>query len=77
MLKARVIDRNYNPLPNYKISIAGLDMTTDDNGNIDTYIPYEKQRCSYVVMNDTLTDVGLASRLAIIADQMLNLNVIM
>lgn len=68
MLKARVIDRNYNPLPNYKISIAGLDMTTDDNGNIDTYIPYEKQRRIYVVMKDTLTDVGLASRLAIIAD---------
>lgn len=68
-LKARVIDRNYQPLPNYKITIAGLDMTTDDKGNIDTYIPYENQRRSYVVLNDTLTDVGLASRLAIIVDK--------
>lgn len=67
-LKARVINRNYKPLPNYKISIVGLDLTTDDKGNIDTYIPYENQRRSYVVMNDTLTDVGLASRLAIIVD---------
>lgn len=67
-LKARVIDRNHHPLPNYKISIAGLDLTTDDKGNIDTYIPYENQRRSYVVMNDTLTDVGMASRLAIIVD---------
>ena len=67
-LKARVIDRNHHPLPNYKISIAGLDLTTDDKGNIDTYIPYENQRRSYIVMNDTLTDVGLASRLAIIVD---------
>ena len=68
-LKARVIDRNYQPLANYKISIAGLDMTTDDKGNIDTHIPYENQRRSYVVLNDTLTDVGLASRLAIIVDK--------
>ena len=67
-LKARVIDRNHHPLPNYKISIAGLDLTTDDKGNIDTYIPYENQRRSYIVMNDTLKDVGLASRLAIIVD---------
>ena len=68
MLKARVIDRNYKPLANYPITIAGLDMTTDDKGNIDAYIPYEYQRRSYIVMNDTLTDVGLASRLAIIVD---------
>ena len=67
-LKARVIDRNHHPLPNYRISIAGLDVTTDDKGNIDTYIPYENQRRSYIVMNDTLTDIGLASRLAIIID---------
>ena len=67
-LKARVIDRNHHPLPNYKISIAGLDLTTDDKGNINTYIPYENQRRSYIVMNDTLTDIGLASRLAIIID---------
>ena len=67
-LKARIIDRNYHPLPNYKISIAGLDLTTDDKGNIDTYNPYKNQRRSYIVMNDTLTDVGLASRLAIIVD---------
>ena len=40
----------------------------DDKGNIDAYIPYENQRRTYVVMNDTLTDIGLASRLAIIVD---------
>ena len=68
MLKARVIDRNYHPLPNYPVTIAGLDLITDDKGNIDAYIPYENQRRSYVVMNDTLTDVGLASRLAIVVD---------
>ena len=67
-LKARVINRNYHPLPNYTVTIAGLDMTTDDKGNIDAYIPYENQRRTYVVMNDTLTDIGLASRLAIIVD---------
>ena len=68
-LKARVIDRNYHPLPNYTVTIAGLDMTTDDKGNIDAYIPYENQRRSYVVLNDTLTDIGLASRFAIIVDK--------
>lgn len=67
-LKARVVDRNYKPIPNYKVAIVGMVLTTDEQGNVDTLIPYEKQQRSYVVMNDTLTDVGLASRMAIVVE---------
>lgn len=66
MLRARVVDGNYMPLPNHKLSIAGICVESDGGGNIDTLIPFANQRRSYVVMNDTLTDVGLASRLAIV-----------
>lgn len=67
-LRLCVVDCCLDPLPNYELSIAGLSLTTDDEGNIDTLIPFENQRWSYVVMGDTLTDVGFNSRMAIVAD---------
>ena len=68
MLKARVVDDNYKPIPNYSLSVAGLSVTTDAKGNIDTLIPYKYQQQKYVVLNDTLENIGLASRFAIIVD---------
>ena len=68
MLKTRLVDRNYRSLPNYTIDIEGMSFTSDANGNIDAYIPQHLQRESYVVMNDTLRNVGLSSRLLIIVE---------
>lgn len=68
MLKARVVDGSYKPIPNYTLSVAGLSITTDTKGNIDTLIPYKYQQQKYVVLNDTLENIGLASRFAIIVD---------
>lgn len=68
MLKARVVDGSYKPISNYSLSVAGLSVTTDAKGNIDTLIPYKYQQQKYVVLNDTLENIGLASRFAIIVD---------
>ena len=68
MLKTRLVDRNYRSLPNYTIDIEGMSFTSDANGNIDAYIPQHLQRKSYVVMNDTLRNVGLSSRLVIVVE---------
>jgi hypothetical protein len=68
MLRARVVDGNYKPLPNYTIDVEGLSITSDANGDIDAYIPLHLQRESYVVANDTLKSVGLSSRFAIIVE---------
>ena len=68
MLKTRLVDRNYRSLPNYTIDIEGMSFTSDANGNIDAYISQHLQRESYVVMNDTLRNVGLSSRLLIVVE---------
>ena len=68
MLKARLLDGNYKPRPNYTIDIEGMSFTSDAKGDIDAYIPLHLQRESYVVANDTLKNVGMSSRLAIIVE---------
>jgi hypothetical protein len=68
MLKARLLDGNYKPRPNYTIEIEGMSFTSDAKGDIDAYIPLHLQRESYVVANDTLKNVGMSSRLAIIVE---------
>lgn len=68
MLKARLLDGNYKTRPNYTIEIEGMSFTSDAKGDIDAYIPLHLQRESYVVANDTLKNVGMSSRLAIIVE---------
>ncbi len=65
LLRARLIDNNYKPVTSYVLEIAGVRVASDNNGNIDTIIPFANQRESYVVMGDTLRNVGLTSRFAI------------
>lgn len=68
-LRAQIMDKSYNPLPNRKIEVAGITVVSDDNGNIDIQIPYNRQCKGYVVEGDTLYNVGLCSRFAIILDR--------
>lgn len=68
-LRAQIMDKSYNPLPNREIEVAGITVVSDDNGNIDIQIPYSRQNQGYVVEGDTLYNVGLCSRFAIILDR--------
>ena len=65
-LRARVVDENMTPRPNYALDIAGVKVVSDDNGDIDTVIPFASQRQTYEVEGNTLSDVGLTSRFAIV-----------
>jgi hypothetical protein len=67
--RAMVMDKLCNPLPHCEIEVAGMTTVSDDDGNIDIQIPYNRQSQSYVVENDTLYNVGLCSRFAIIIDR--------
>lgn len=67
-LRAQLMDKSYNPLPNRAIEVAGVAVESDDNGNIDIQIPYCRQSQCYVVEGDTLCNVGLCSRFAIVLD---------
>lgn len=67
-LRAQIMDNSYNPLPNREIKVAGTTVVSDENGNIDIQIPYSRQSQGYVVEGDTLYNVGLCSRFAIILD---------
>lgn len=69
MLRAQIMDKSYNPLPNREIEVAGIIVVSDVNGNIDIQIPYSRQSNGYVVEGDTLYNVGLCSRFAIIVDR--------
>lgn len=66
--RAQLMDKSYNPLPNRAIEVAGVAVESDDNGNIDIQIPYCRQSQCYVVEGDTLCNVGLCSRFAIVLD---------
>lgn len=65
LLRVRVLDLNNRPLPNYTFEIAGMRVTSDGEGCVDTLIPFANQHQSYVVVGDTLRDIGLTSRYVI------------
>lgn len=65
LLRVRVLDLNNRPLPNYTFEIAGMRVTSDSEGCVDTLIPFANQHQSYVVVGDTLRDIGLTSRYVI------------
>lgn len=66
VIRACLISPNGRVVPNYSLTIAGCSATSDANGNIVIHIPFRQQHQSYVVMNDTLSDVGLVSKFAIV-----------
>ena len=68
-IRARVVDKNMVLLPNYALDIAGVTVVSDENGDIDTVIPFALQRQTYEVEGNTLSDVGLTSRFAIVVKE--------
>lgn len=68
-LRAQIMDKSYNPLPNRELEVAGITVVSDDNGNIDIQIPYSHQNQRYIIEGDTLYNVGLCSRFAITVDR--------
>lgn len=68
-LRARVLDSKNRPMSNYTLEVAGMRVTTNDRGYIDTLIPFANQSQSYVVMGDTLRNIGLTSRYVIYGER--------
>lgn len=64
-IRARFLDSQMTPIPYHATTIAGVPVVADDEGNIDVHIPYDRQSYSYVVYQDTLSNVGMSSRYAI------------
>jgi len=47
-----VYDKNVNPVPDLKLSVQGHEATTDNDGNINLFIPIEEQDTIYRVSAD-------------------------
>ena len=69
LLRARVLNSENRPMSNYTLEIAGMTITTNERGYIDTLIPFANQCQSYVVMGDTLKNIGLTSRYVIYGER--------
>ncbi len=68
-LRARFVDSHYRPIPHHKSTVAGIAIEADAQGYIDMHIPFSRQAESYLVEQDSLTNVGLTSCYVVIVEK--------
>lgn len=67
-IRARIMNARYQPRRNYTTTIAGMTVKTDNSGYVDVQIPFHKQTYSYIVEQDTISNVGVCSLFAVIVE---------